>query len=212
MKSACPPPPASAHCVIFDMDGVLAQLDRARRLEFLAAKLALSADDLQRRIWDSDFEMSAEAGAFPSGEQYLAEFNRRLDRNLSRADWIEARRIAMSVNSRTVELARYVSQRCRIAMLTNNGWLLKESLPLLVPEIVAVFGPHAHASCEFGARKPQPEVFERILERYGLEPAASVFIDDEPANVAAAGLLGMTAIHYTDAVALEQRLLEIGLL
>src|SRR5262249_47003716 len=119
-------------------------------------------------------------------------------------------RIAMSVNAPTVALARRVSQRCRIAMLTNNGWLLKESLPQLVPEIVAVFGEHAHASCEFNSRKPEPAVFERILARYGSEPARSVFIDDEPENIAAAGRLGLTAIHYTGPDELEQRLTQIG--
>jgi glucose-1-phosphatase len=200
------------HCVIFDMDGVLAELDRPRRLGFLAAKLQLPPAELQRQIWDSDFETSAEAGAFVDGEGYLAEFNRRLNRNLSRTDWIAARRIAMRVNTGTVELAHRVAQRCRIAMLTNNGWLLKESLPQLMPDIVAVFGAQAHASCELGARKPQPEVFQRLLERYRIEPARSVFIDDEPDNVAAARLLGITAIHYVGAEQLELQLASRGLL
>src|SRR5690349_14522565 len=134
------PPTPTDRCVIFDMDGVLAQLDRQRRLEFLAAKLDLPSTHLQQQIWDSDFEVRAEAGAFVSGEGYLAEFNRRLDRNLSRTDWIEARRSAMTVNVPTLQLARRVAQRAPIAMLTNNGWLLKESLAQLVPDIVAAFG------------------------------------------------------------------------
>jgi putative hydrolase of the HAD superfamily len=198
--------------VIFDMDGVLAQLDRARRLEFLAARLGLPIPHLQQQIWESDFEVSAEAGAFGDGEGYLGEFNRRLDRNLSRSDWIEARRIAMTLNPHTLELARRVAQRCPIAMLTNNGWLLKESLPHLVPEIVAVFGSNAHASCEFGARKPQLAVFERILARYRADPARSVFIDDDPDNVAAASRLGMAAVHYLGPDQLELRLSEMGLM
>jgi putative hydrolase of the HAD superfamily len=206
----------AARCVIFDMDGVLAQLDRARRLAFLSAKLELPVVHLQQQIWDSDFEVNAEAGAFDNGAGYLAEFNRRLNRSLnqrlSREDWIEARRCAMAVSSRTLELAQRVAQRSQLAMLTNNGWLLKESLPQVVPEIVAVFGASAHASCEFGARKPQRAVFERILARYDVEPAQSVFIDDEPENVTAANALGMTAIQYVGDSPLERRLLELGLI
>lgn len=196
--------------VIFDMDGVLAELDRPARLAFLAARLSIPAAELQRRIWDSDFEVSAEAGAFGTGEAYLAELNRRLDRNLSRADWIAARRDAMRINEATLDVARRVSRCCAIALLTNNGWLLKESLPQIVPPIAALFSARAHATCEFNARKPQPAVFERILERYATRPQDSVFIDDEPDNVAAARSVGMGVVHYAGTEHLIQSLRQLG--
>lgn len=48
-----------------------------------------------------------------------------------------------------------------------------------------------------GVAKPDRKIFEILLARYDLEPAATVFIDDTAANVAAARELGIVAIRYT---------------
>ena len=39
--------------------------------------------------------------------------------------------------------------------------------------------------------KPEPEIYRRLLGRYGLDPAQTLFIDDRPANIAAAAALGI---------------------
>ena len=44
-------------------------------------------------------------------------------------------------------------------------------------------------SCEEGVVKPEPEIYRRLLGRYGLDPAQTLFIDDRPANIAAAAAL-----------------------
>ena len=51
-------------------------------------------------------------------------------------------------------------------------------------------------SSHAGVRKPDARIFALALEALGgLEPARCVFLDDHPANVAAARALGMHAIH-----------------
>ena len=46
-------------------------------------------------------------------------------------------------------------------------------------------------SGEEGVVKPEPEIYRRLLGRYGLDPAQTLFIDDRPANIAAAAALGI---------------------
>lgn len=46
-------------------------------------------------------------------------------------------------------------------------------------------------SCEEGTVKPEPRIYEILLERYGLDPAETLFIDDRSANIAAAEGLGI---------------------
>lgn len=46
-------------------------------------------------------------------------------------------------------------------------------------------------SCEEGVVKPEPEIYRRLLGRYGLDLAQTLFIDDRPANIAAAAALGI---------------------
>jgi 2-haloacid dehalogenase len=60
--------------------------------------------------------------------------------------------------------------------------------------------------------KPDPRIFQLLLDRYALDPARVVYIDDHAPNVEAATALGMDAIHFTDAQRLEAELQQRGLL
>jgi 2-haloacid dehalogenase len=62
-----------------------------------------------------------------------------------------------------------------------------------------------------GVAKPDPAIFEILLSRYELEPAATVFVDDNAANVAAAARLGVVAIEFTTAAQLRKELRDLGL-
>lgn len=46
-------------------------------------------------------------------------------------------------------------------------------------------------SCEVHTVKPEPRIYEILLKRYGLDPADTLFIDDRPANIAAAEAFGI---------------------
>ena len=46
-------------------------------------------------------------------------------------------------------------------------------------------------SCEELVVKPEPRIYEILLERYGLNPSESLFVDDREANVAAAERQGI---------------------
>ena len=59
--------------------------------------------------------------------------------------------------------------------------------------------------------KPDPAIFELFLSRNGLEAEDCVFIDDSPANVAAAASIGIDAIQFETPQALSVRLFQRGL-
>jgi len=67
-------------------------------------------------------------------------------------------------------------------------------------------------SGEVGVNKPDPRIFAYLVERFGIEPAATLFIDDSPANIDAARALGFRAIQFTDAAELRRELVRLGLL
>jgi len=60
--------------------------------------------------------------------------------------------------------------------------------------------------------KPDPRIYQRLLERYGVKPATALYIDDSARNVAAAESLGMQGWWFRDADGLRQRLTELELL
>ncbi len=60
--------------------------------------------------------------------------------------------------------------------------------------------------------KPDPAIFRLLLDRYGLSAADCFFIDDSPANVEAARMIGMAAHHFTSADRLRGEMESLGLL
>ena len=66
-------------------------------------------------------------------------------------------------------------------------------------------------SAELDLLKPQPEIFRHLLDTHTLQAAQTVFIDDMPANVAAAREQGMHAFQFNDAAQCERDLAALGL-
>jgi 2-haloacid dehalogenase len=60
--------------------------------------------------------------------------------------------------------------------------------------------------------KPDPRIFQLLLDRYGLAAEHVVYIDDSPSNVEAAAALGMHGIHFVCADTLGAELANLGLL
>ncbi|HEX8496396.1 MAG TPA: HAD family phosphatase [Actinomycetales bacterium] len=60
--------------------------------------------------------------------------------------------------------------------------------------------------------KPDAAIFELLLDRYGLDAGATVFVDDKPANVEAAVALGLHGLVFTDAPTLRADLQRLGVL
>jgi 2-haloacid dehalogenase len=67
-------------------------------------------------------------------------------------------------------------------------------------------------SGEVGVAKPEPAIFERLCERFRLQPGTTLFVDDAPPNVEAARGLGFAAALFRGAPDLRARLVAAGLL
>ena len=63
-----------------------------------------------------------------------------------------------------------------------------------------------------GMRKPDRPIFELTIERFGLQPRRTLYVDDHPGNVETASSLGFVAHHFTDAASLARRFRELGFL
>lgn len=107
-----------------------------------------------------------------------------------------------------VEVVEHV-RRLRVAgfstaIVTNNLHEVRTMWQRMLP-VDELFDLVVDSS-EEGVRKPDPVIFERALERLGVDAAAAVFLDDVASNVEAARAVGMRGIHVTadPAVALAE--------
>jgi 2-haloacid dehalogenase len=67
-------------------------------------------------------------------------------------------------------------------------------------------------SGEEKTRKPFPEFYQRLLNRYHVNPQEALFIDDNLRNVKAAEELGIRSIHFKSPGQLEEALNNLNLL
>lgn len=66
-------------------------------------------------------------------------------------------------------------------------------------------------SGRIGLIKPDREIYDHTIARFGVVPGRTVFIDDSAKNVAGAEAAGLRALHFTGPEALARDLAALGL-
>ena len=182
---------------IFDMDNVLYDYHWRVRMEALTAITGHDFHELRRRWWHDEGEWKAEAGQPDTGEEYLARVNDAFGSSITREHWLSLRREAMAFRPGMLPAVEFASRHGQVTLLTNNGMLVGEHLPEVAPELVPVFGEHMFATAHYAARKPDPVVYQRVLERYGASAADTFFVDDTPDNLRGATEIGITSRWFS---------------
>lgn len=65
-------------------------------------------------------------------------------------------------------------------------------------------------SYQLGIAKPDPAIYHYVLNELGLPPEETLFIDDKPINIEAAGKLGMKGVVFTNVEQLRRDLIAAG--
>jgi putative hydrolase of the HAD superfamily len=189
--------------VIFDLGGVV--LDWRPR-DLLRRFYADHGDALRETVWRAVFEhpdwLDLDRGVLSHG-QAIPRFAARAARpEAEMAALLLAVRDSLRPLPETVALLRRLeSAGVPLYCLSNMhaeiaDWLLRtyDFWPLFRG---IVFSAHELRI------KPDPEIFRCLLDRHGLQAVTTAFVDDHPANVAAARQLGLHAIAFADAAQCE---------
>lgn len=67
-------------------------------------------------------------------------------------------------------------------------------------------------SGDVGLKKPDPEIYKLLLDKYGLEANTCVFIDDRTENVKAASALGFSGIVFKNHTQLSKDLKKLNII
>lgn len=198
------------HCVLFDLDGVLADYDRQLRVTHLAALIGATPAAVHAAIYESGIEEAGDSGALDA-RAYLAALGDHLKRPVSADAWVAARRVATRARPDVLDIASRLQDRVTLGLLTNNGHLMADELPRIVPQLFPLFAGRAYAAARFGVAKPDAAAYLGCLAELDAEPARTLFIDDSAANVDGARAAGLHAHHFQDRAGLQQALIAFGL-
>ena len=182
----------------FDLDKTLYAYDFRYRLPELSRLTGASQYRLASSWWAGGFEVRAEAGEWPTADEYLEEFARVTDtRVLSLEEWASARRLAMRRIPGSVAALARAAELGTVSLLSNNPAATATALPLLAPDVVDILGPNRLFSYQLHARKPGEEIYRRALANYSRDAADAFFADDSAANIAGARAVGITSHRLT---------------
>ena len=182
--------------VIFDYGGVLAQTaDPAPRAAW-ERDLGLAPGALTATVHDNRLWVAAQNGRLPSDAHWQA-VGEALGLDKSQLGGLRASFYAGDVLNQQL-LARIDclrQQGVALGLLSNFSTDLRGMLE--AQDLLRRFD-HVAISAEIGVMKPDAAAYEAILGMLALPASACVFIDDLPANVAAARALGMHGIVFED--------------
>jgi 2-haloacid dehalogenase len=99
-------------------------------------------------------------------------------------------------------------------LLTNWGRDTFPKVRQAYPLLDEMFdgGKNMLVSGDVGIKKPSPEIFKLAAQKFGLNPAATLFVDDQEKNTLVARQLGFQAELFTSAEALRQTIKRMRLI
>lgn len=175
--------------IIFDFGDVFIDLDRQATLDGLK--------NLGVPHWNSDLEhlnFQYEVGSI-SEEDFLVGIQKHTN-NASMEDILKAwNAILLDFPLYRLEFLQMLSQKYRLFLLSNTDAIHINTFEQKTgSSFYSAFYQcfeKVYFSFEIGMRKPNPEVFNFVLDQNGLQAKHTLFIDDKKENTDAALALGL---------------------
>ncbi len=181
--------------VIWDMGGVLLRSAHYQFRDQLAARFKITREELEHRVFNSESAMLATVGKITQAEHWrITAHSLGLQEN-EIADFEEAFWAGDQCDEELVGFILSLKEHYKTGLL-SNAWMgtremLKNKYGCLDIFDLAVF------SYEVGMAKPDERIYRYILDKLGVAPERSIYVDDFEENVAASQQIGMIGIHFT---------------
>lgn len=196
--------------IVFDIGKVLIRYDPHRGLAD-AIPDAAERDWFLRTVCTDAWNLEQDRGrSWAEAEALLiADWPDQADRiRAFRANW--SKMVHDRIPETVALFERLIDERRDVTMLTNFAADTFVEAKGLFPFLNRPRG--VTVSGEIGLIKPDPAIYARHQATFGLDPFATLFIDDNAANVAAAEGAGWRAVHYVGHDRLVADLTALGII
>ncbi|MEN9549031.1 MAG: Alpha-D-glucose-phosphate phosphatase YihX [Bacteroidota bacterium] len=196
--------------IIFDLGGVLIDWNPLYVFNDDYFDTTATRDYFFEHVCTSDWNENQDAGypiaqataekiaAFPAWESAIKDFYGRWEEMLG--DAIQP----------TVDIFKQLKQRGDLKFYALTNWSA-ETFPIALAKFDFLHWFDGRlVSGEEKTRKPFPAFYQLLLNRFSINPAQSLFIDDNLRNVKAAEQLGINSLHFTNALQLQKQLSNYG--
>lgn len=201
--------------IFFDLGGVLFNIDLPRALTSLAAlgvEVPVGKDDGKPLSGlpvgeHPMFQLIKEVDlGHVRREQFLQIMHQACRPDVTDEQIIDAYCTMISVPASRLALAKRLREKYNVYLLSNIGdvhwdYVLRVTREAGYPMDECF--DHCFCSFELGVSKPDPAIFQRVIEESGVVPGESLYIDDFDDNIKAGAEAGLLA-YKIDGNTLEQ--------
>lgn len=191
--------------LLFDLGGVLIEIDPRRSYEYWAKAARIDAAVLcARGVSEDDFKRH-ERGEISEPAFFEALRTRlglHLDDDAMAAGWNA--RLGKAIPEARAQLER-AAALLPVYLFSNSNRTHRAHWAERHATMLSIFSG-SFVSCDIGRRKPEPKAFQEIAGLIGCAPGHILFFDDFAENVEGARLAGLQAVRVRDTGDITQAL------
>ncbi|MDI3527421.1 MAG: glucose-phosphatase [Tenuifilum sp.] len=184
--------------IIFDLGGVVLDIDYKLTLnEF--NRLGININDYSILTGKNEIFNQFDCGLVSPSEfrkQICGLFNISVDAETFDLAW---NKLLLEWDFERLKFIERLRDDYKIFLLSNTNAIhfehYNKELAKKTGKELKDYFDKLYLSFELGMRKPQPEIFQRVLDENRIDPKETLFIDDTLEHIAAAKKLGINAIH-----------------
>ena len=185
--------------LVFDFGGVIVFLSRESAVKAFESIGLAEAELILDKYHQRGIFLELEEGRI-SEEQYRSKLGALCHRELTFKEVQEAwMAFITGVDYKLINFLQTIRDRYKIYILSNtnpyiSSWACSKDFTPEGKSLDELFDG-LYLSFQVGTTKPDPRIFNELLNKEGLKSEETLFVDDGKANVEAAERLGMHGLH-----------------
>jgi putative hydrolase of the HAD superfamily len=186
--------------IIFDLGGVIYDIDYHKTIDAFSNLGIDQADVLYSQAKQTDLFDAYEIGAI-SSEVFIQKLKSKLNKDLEDSEIINAwNALLIGVPKYRLDFLLEVKSSFNTFLLSNTNDLHIQQINKELEEMkVNGLKPFFHEvflSYELRMRKPHTETFIEVVNRLGIHPTETLFIDDSSQHLIGAEAAGLVTYHH----------------
>lgn len=195
--------------IIFDLGAVILNIDYSlTQKAFERLGIENEAAFYSKQQQDELFDL-LETGKIGEDE-FVERIRKHLPGPVDKEKIIEAwNAIILDFPLRRLQILQQLQLHYNTYLLSNTNIIHEKEFNRVLQQTcgyptLAVFFDRIYLSHRVGLRKPDPAIFQLILDENKLTPEETLFIDDSPQHIEAAAALGIQTIYIKDGMSIEK--------
>ncbi|MBC8396168.1 MAG: HAD family phosphatase [Flavobacteriales bacterium] len=185
--------------IIFDLGGVILNIDYGQTANAFKKIGVANFDEIYSQAKQVQVFDKLETGELTPDE--FREYMKEIVPSLQLSDIDKAwNAMLLDLPAARIDLLKKLKKKYRLFLLSNTNEIHIKCFRKIIDSsygenIFDAIFENQYYSSEIGMRKPNPECFQYVLEKNGMEPSETLFIDDSIQHVEGARKLKINAYH-----------------